>query len=913
MKSASILGLFLVLGFVYSSASVAEQNLPVIGGTVLVCGQGNADTPTHLRGSKLEFAWDFCVNGLYRERNIGYPIVATEDGVVVYAQDYRPGQDDWGNCAVIRYKGAEEDEGLNGHLEKLFVKPGEEVKAGQVIGLMGDADGRYNAHLHYQRQQGDNPNGQSISSSFSDGGNPIYGSIVVSRNTALFDQAYSRYGSAMIGYPEYQMWDLDAARRANSSHPWYYAWDPNDLYDARGMPKNCAIWHFNGGFFGDNAIVYDALGGARAAIVLHSGLWTFWTQRGGPRCPAKMPIRDESNVPSNLRSYYKQNYKENAVTRLDGISAIQECTDGVMLWANGLPHFAWYPNCAPGYYENGWHPESSYLFAECYNRNGGSQNLGHAIPGGSGTARVHNWDGYDVQDFRRPDGSKAIIFYDPAGAIHNSCTAEAHCVYDRNILAYFESHGDVDRFGYPTTDQFEMDGKITQDFYEHRSGKHWRLETDGHSVSEIDLSRCVDENKMAKAGADECYRSPDNLIANGSFESCLDCWETPIWPTEHCDINLATPMAEFVMHGNADIWSVQLSQTLPRITAGEKLILSYEQQSVRTVHTMLGLTVQVNGQYVNCGLWQDYRQSPGGWEEHRFPITVTRTASTAKLTWAFGETGGSMFRIRNIRLVSDDSPPPPPPPPPPTCTGEDDPGSFISNGSFTRGLDCWQFTKPAGLDWLVPVVQDDHTLRVSVDHARQWHELSLTQDWVYTQAGSACELVFTGAANPPCAITAVIECSNGAKPLWQGVNLTLASADQPIVLPFWPEVTDPAAKLIFYLGQDAGSVWLRDISVQWRQSASASMAKTLSATPNPLNPSTTISFTLNQAKPVAVEIYDVSGRRVQTLFTGELPSGPQAIIWNGRDDQGQRVASGIYFCRVRSGIEQSERRLIVVR
>ena len=737
----------------------------------------------------------------------GSPILSVADGQASLSE--------WSNSYGwnVRVEEADGSIDLYAHLlQKPSISVDEQVKAGQVIGLCGctpDGPGGEHCggyHVHY----GHYVNGESERITIIDSQAIDTGCCprIVSHNTAILDQAYNRYGSAMIGYPEYRMWDLETARRANSNHPWYYPWDANDLYDARGMPRNCAIWHFDGGFFGDNAIIYDALGGARAAIVLHSGLWTFWTQRGGPRCPANMPIRDESNVSSNLRSYYKENFRENGVTRLDGISAIQECTDGVMLWANGQPHFAWYPYCAPGYYEDGWHADTGYLFVECYNRNGGSQNLGHAYPvSPERPSRVHNWGDYKVQDFQRPDGSKAIIFYDPNGAAHNSCTAEAHCVYDRKILPYFEANGNVNRFGYPTTDQFEANNRIAQEFYEHNSGKHWRLETDGANVFEIDLSRCVDENKMAKAMSEECYRSPDDLIANGSFESCLDCWETPIWPTEHCDINLAPPMAEFVMHGNADIWSVQLSQTLPRIAVGERMILTYEQQSVRTVHTILGLTEQVNGQYVNCGLWQDYRQSPGGWEEHRFPITITRTTSGAKLTWAFGETGGSMFRIRNIRLVPDNSPPPPPPPPP-VCTGEDDPGSFISNGDFTHGLDCWQFTKPAGLDWLVPVVQPDHALRVSVDHARQWHEISFFQEWVYTQAGTESELVFTGAANPPCTIIAAIECSDGSKPLWQEVTLNPTSANQPIALSCWPSSTSANAKLVFYLGQDAGSFWL---------------------------------------------------------------------------------------------------------
>ncbi|MGH7456533.1 MAG: FlgD immunoglobulin-like domain containing protein, partial [bacterium] len=65
--------------------------------------------------------------------------------------------------------------------------------------------------------------------------------------------------------------------------------------------------------------------------------------------------------------------------------------------------------------------------------------------------------------------------------------------------------------------------------------------------------------------------------------------------------------------------------------------------------------------------------------------------------------------------------------------------------------------------------------------------------------------------------------------------------------------------------------------------------------PNPFNPETIIRFYLNERQRVQLVIYDVTGQRVRTLLEGELPAGEQAISWDGRDQQGKAVASGVYF------------------
>lgn len=85
------------------------------------------------------------------------------------------------------------------------------------------------------------------------------------------------------------------------------------------------------------------------------------------------------------------------------------------------------------------------------------------------------------------------------------------------------------------------------------------------------------------------------------------------------------------------------------------------------------------------------------------------------------------------------------------------------------------------------------------------------------------------------------------------------------------------------------------------------------AFPNPFNPATTIYFELDRQMRVELGIYDLSGRLVRTLVSGARPAGEHGERWNGTDDAGRPVASGVYFARLRT--EDSDRvgRLVLVK
>ena len=83
--------------------------------------------------------------------------------------------------------------------------------------------------------------------------------------------------------------------------------------------------------------------------------------------------------------------------------------------------------------------------------------------------------------------------------------------------------------------------------------------------------------------------------------------------------------------------------------------------------------------------------------------------------------------------------------------------------------------------------------------------------------------------------------------------------------------------------------------------------------PNPSNPQTTISFSLDRSGPASLVIYDLAGRRVQTLLDGYMAAGEHKTIWNGDMQDGDFAASGVYLVHLRGDDFVETRRIVLAR
>ncbi|MCK4595848.1 T9SS type A sorting domain-containing protein, partial [candidate division WOR-3 bacterium] len=103
------------------------------------------------------------------------------------------------------------------------------------------------------------------------------------------------------------------------------------------------------------------------------------------------------------------------------------------------------------------------------------------------------------------------------------------------------------------------------------------------------------------------------------------------------------------------------------------------------------------------------------------------------------------------------------------------------------------------------------------------------------------------------------------------------------------------------------------------ESSSKSFDFLLQSYPNPFSAKTVIRYSLpvtcgDYTKyDIQLAIYDISGRLVKSLVEGEKRTGYYTAEWDGRDDRGKKVTSGIYFYRLEAGDYKAARKLIILR
>ncbi len=83
--------------------------------------------------------------------------------------------------------------------------------------------------------------------------------------------------------------------------------------------------------------------------------------------------------------------------------------------------------------------------------------------------------------------------------------------------------------------------------------------------------------------------------------------------------------------------------------------------------------------------------------------------------------------------------------------------------------------------------------------------------------------------------------------------------------------------------------------------------------PNPFNPETTILFSLVKPTMTKVEIFNIKGQKVKTLLDDKLDSGEHKIVWNGKDDNGKSLASGVFFYKMTSGNYSSTKKMVLMK
>lgn len=105
--------------------------------------------------------------------------------------------------------------------------------------------------------------------------------------------------------------------------------------------------------------------------------------------------------------------------------------------------------------------------------------------------------------------------------------------------------------------------------------------------------------------------------------------------------------------------------------------------------------------------------------------------------------------------------------------------------------------------------------------------------------------------------------------------------------------------------------WISDIrDTEVKQPVSFSLKQNY---PNPFNPTTTIKYSIDKTGIVKLNVYNVLGKKVRTIVNGKKSAGIYSVLWDGTDDNGNKVASGIYFCNLEMKNQKITSKMILLK
>ena len=134
------------------------------------------------------------------------------------------------------------------------------------------------------------------------------------------------------------------------------------------------------------------------------------------------------------------------------------------------------------------------------------------------------------------------------------------------------------------------------------------------------------------------------------------------------------------------------------------------------------------------------------------------------------------------------------------------------------------------------------------------------------------------------------------------------------------------AGIHFYFGDNkswAGTIYIDDFALLASDTVATKVAtqqhlfplktQLYANYPNPFNPSTTISFDVDKQSKVSLIVYNMMGQKIKTLVNGPKQKGRYQINWDGTDDKGLKVSSGLYFCVLKAGEYHSFKKMIMMK
>ncbi len=174
--------------------------------------------------------------------------------------------------------------------------------------------------------------------------------------------------------------------------------------------------------------------------------------------------------------------------------------------------------------------------------------------------------------------------------------------------------------------------------------------------------------------------------------------------------------------------------------------------------------------------------------------------------------------------------------------------------------------------------------------------------------------------NAPLQVQFTCDFDNAYKYFWDFNNDTVWDSFQQNPTYIFQFPGNYTVKLFVYTSVDWASYKVYENLITVYSDSSSTEQNTLPANnfaltnyPNPFNPTTTISFNLPEEENVTLSIYNTKGQKVKTLLNSYLAKGKHSIVWNGEDDYGKKVATGIYFYKISTGKKNYMKKMLLVK
>ena len=203
------------------------------------------------------------------------------------------------------------------------------------------------------------------------------------------------------------------------------------------------------------------------------------------------------------------------------------------------------------------------------------------------------------------------------------------------------------------------------------------------------------------------------------------------------------------------------------------------------------------------------------------------------------------------------------------------------------------------------------------------NNLLLLQKKVYT-------IVFDALASPARVLEVRLMSSNGSETDYSQIGLSYIPTDSTHFEYSFEKnpPNDTSAKLVFNFGQTTGDLWIDNVSLFYTDPVPADTDTVVSRTgifkqkltyrleqnhPNPFNQNTVFSYFLPFENQATLRLYDCRGRKVRTLYSGVAKAGLNQVKWDGRDNTGNLVSTGIYIYTFKAGAFSSRRKCLFVK